>query len=114
MPPLFVVRSPFPRGKLKEYILGDRGFVKAVVDVQKKIMTIGGDLHADGEQVLLQEGSRQEDLWGINLHPEESAERWIEFDSMINIRPQQGNRSRHVEDPALQTEIQSIVTSLIP
>lgn len=87
--------------------------VKAVVDVEKKIMAIGGDLHADEEAVLLGQGSRQENLWGINIYPDISDEKMIEFDSMINIRPRQGNRSRGVEDVHLQEVIRGIVKSLI-
>ena len=73
--------------------------VKAVVDVEQGIMAIGGELHADEEAVLLDQGSRQADLWGINLYPDAAAVRALEFDSMINVRPAQGNRSRSVEDP---------------
>jgi len=68
---------------------------------------------ADEEQVLLDDGSRQTDLWGINLYPGDDSEDWIEFDSMINIRPGQKNRSRGVEDPAMRTRIRAIVGELI-
>lgn len=87
--------------------------VKVVVDIEKKIMAIGGDLHADEEAVLLGDGSRQQDLWGINIYPDTTGEEMIEFDSMINIRPRQGNRSRSVEDAHLQGVIIGIVKSLI-
>src|SRR3989344_9166134 len=113
MLPIFIVRTSLLREKLKEYVLSDRGVVKAVVDCKKKIMAIGGVMHADEEHVLLEEESAQEDLWGINLHLEEKGEEWIEFDSMINIRPRQGNRSRGVEDLALQEQIRDIVSSLV-
>lgn len=87
--------------------------VKAVVDVRRRVMAIGGELHSDEESELLGDGSRQEDLWGVNLYPGESGEDWIEFDSMINLRPAQGNRSRSVEDPALRETIRTIVNSLV-
>lgn len=87
--------------------------VKAVVDVSKGIMAIGGELHADEEMILLEQGSLQEDLWGINLYPEKNDTDWIEFDSIINIRPSQNNRSRGVEDPLIQKKIIEIVTSLL-
>lgn len=86
--------------------------VKAVVDVSRGVMAMGGDLHADEEQLLLQDGSRQEDLWGINLHPS-APEAMVEFDSMINVRPRQGNRSRSVENPETQGRILNIVKQLI-
>ncbi|MEK7294548.1 MAG: DUF5674 family protein [Nitrospirota bacterium] len=88
-------------------------FVKAVVDVGRGIMAIGGELHADEEAALMDEGSVQRDLWGINLYPDLPSEQWIEYDSMINVRPSQGNRSRNVEDPVLQEKIVSIVTRLV-
>lgn len=85
--------------------------VKAVVDVENGSMAVGCELHVDAEQLLLQKGSRQQDVWGINLYPEEfgDEERFVEFDSMINLRPGQGNRSRGVEDPALREKILKIV-----
>ena len=87
--------------------------VKAVVDVERLVMAIGAELHADDEAALLQDGSRQEDLWGINLYHDESGDGFIEFDSMINIRPAQRNRSRRVDDPELRARISRIVTSLV-
>lgn len=70
------------------------GMVKAVVGVERGIMAIGGELHADEEAGLLENGSRQENLWGVNLYPEQPTSERIEFDSMINVRPAQNNRSR--------------------
>lgn len=87
--------------------------VKAVVDVSRGIMAIGGELHSDEEAMLLDDGSRQADLWGINLYPGETGESWIEFDSMINVRPSQGNRSRNVEDDELRDRIRHVVRSLV-
>ncbi|MBI4239453.1 hypothetical protein HY620_00500 [Candidatus Uhrbacteria bacterium] len=86
--------------------------VKAVVDVSQGIMAVNGELHADEEKILLERGSRQEDLWGINIYPE-STDAMIEFDSMINIRPSQDNRSRSVEDKQTQEKIKKIVYTLI-
>lgn len=82
--------------KIARQRFGD--LVKAVVDIEQGIMALGGDLHADEEAVLLEQGSRQENLWGINLYPQESQDKRIEFDSVINIRPSVGNCSRSVTD----------------
>lgn len=87
-------------------------FVKAVVDVEQGIMAIGGELHADEEAVLMDQGSQQAHLWGINLYPEKAPEDWIEFDSMINVRPSRQNRSRDVEDAVLRERMRSLVTRL--
>jgi hypothetical protein len=88
--------------------------VKAVVDVERGIMAASAELHSDEEAALLDDGSRQADLWGINLYPADYGdEKWLEFDSMINVRPSQGNRSRSVEDPALRERIVTVVGALV-
>ena len=88
--------------------------VKAVVDIEKRIVVLDADLHVDEEQFLLSSGSKQADLWGINLYPESFGEEdFIEFDSMINIRPAQNNRSRAVEDPEIQETIHEIIAECI-
>ena len=75
---------------------------------------IDADLHADQEAALLAEGSAQSDLWGINLYPEVAGDDWLEFDSMINLRPSFGNRSRGVDDAATREAIAALVGRLIP
>ena len=97
--------------QLAKNMYGD--FVKAVVDIELHIMAVGGEMHADEESMLLEQGSKQSHLWGINIYPEKSKEDWIEFDSLINIRPSQGYRSRFVEDAAVREKIISIVNQLI-
>jgi hypothetical protein len=87
--------------------------VKAVVDVEREIMALGGDLHSDEEAFLLENGSLQENLWGINLWVEKPFEEMIEFDSIINIRPKQGNRSRFIEDENVRNKIKKIIKKLI-
>ena len=88
--------------------------VKADVDVARGILLLDIEMHADGEAVLLERGSRQQDIWGINLYPEAyGTDDFIEFDSIINIRPRQQNRSRGVEDPDIQARIRTIVNQAI-
>jgi hypothetical protein len=87
--------------------------VKAVVDLGRGVMAIGGELHSDEEAALLEDGSRQLELWGINLYPGDLAEGFIEFDSMINVRPAQNNRSRSVEDPEVRKRILQVVHELV-
>ncbi len=96
--------------------MAEEGFgdlVKAVVDIEKEIMVIGGELHADEEALLLKSGSRQENLWGINLYPQKAGEEFVEFDSVINLKPALGNRSRGIENPGIQKRIREIVEKLI-
>lgn len=87
--------------------------VKAVVDVELKIMAIGGELHADEEAFLLERGSKQENLWGINIYISLPLGERVEFDSMINIRPRQNNRSRDVQDLSIREKIIIIVNKLV-
>ncbi len=109
-----IVREPITLNEMRSLAKGQFGdFVKAVVDVRLGVMAIGGELHADEEALLLEQASRQADLWGINIYPERVGTDRIEFDSMINVRPSQGNRSRSVEDAALRQQIVNIVTGLI-
>lgn len=92
---------------------GDLGLVKAVVDVERRIMAIGGGLHVDEQAVLLNHGSRQRDLWGISLYPaQHGSPDWLEFDSTINLRPPV-NRSRSVQDPAIQAAVVDILRELV-
>jgi hypothetical protein len=87
--------------------------VKAVVDVERGIMAVDGELHADEEALLMDGGSSQNDLWGINIYPDIDGPDRIEFDSMINIRPMQGNRTRGVEDPSMRERILEIIERLV-
>jgi hypothetical protein len=98
-------------GEMAKNIFGD--FVKAVVDLEKSVMAVDAELHADLEALLLERGSRQENLWGINLYPEMTGTDFVEFDSMINIRPKQNNRSRNVESLEIQEKILAIVRKLV-
>ena len=87
--------------------------VKGVVDIEKGILVIDADLHSDEEALLLKNGSKQEFLWGINLYPALEGDEFIEFDSMINLRPNFGNNSRGVESKEIQQKIIKIVNSKI-
>ncbi|MDO9351743.1 MAG: DUF5674 family protein [Deltaproteobacteria bacterium] len=98
-------------GKIGEEGFGD--LVKGVVDIEKEIMAIGGELHADEEAILLSLGSKQENLWGINFYPQKKDEDFIEFDSVINLKPAQGNRSRGIENLQIQKRIKEIVERFI-
>lgn len=86
--------------------------VKAVVDVEKNIMAVDGELHADEEVLLIENGSQQKNLWGINIYPNEKKD-FIEFDSMINIRPSMGNPTRSIKDEKIKKLILDIVDKLI-
>src|SRR5687768_7803317 len=94
-----ILRTPTSRehvALLARDSFGD--MVKGAVDVNRRVVALGGELYSDAESALLDDGSTQSEVWGINLYPAEAGESFIEFDSMINIRPTVNNRSRNVED----------------
>lgn len=109
-----IVKTPINIEELKNIAKDQFGdFVKAVIDIENKILAIGGELHADEETLLSENGSKRENTWGINIYPEQPDNDWIEFDSMINLKPHLGNRSRGVEDTRIQEKIKLIVSELI-
>ncbi len=87
--------------------------VKAVVDIEKEIMAVDGELHADEMELLVENGSKHENLWGINFYPEVKTDDWIEFDSMINLKPLLGNRTRGVDNPEIKEKILKIVSKIV-
>jgi len=90
------------------------GLVKAVVDIEKQIMAVDAEMHVDLEEILLESESEQSNLWGINLHPSKiNTDDFVEFDSMINIRPIDNNNSRYVESPMIQKKIVELINKLV-
>ncbi|MBI4159540.1 hypothetical protein HY504_00025 [Candidatus Wolfebacteria bacterium] len=108
-----ILKNPLSREevvRIAEEQYGDR--IKAVVDIGKGILALGGELHMDAAALLEDSGSSWKNLWGINVYPAEKESR-IEFDSMVNIKPASGNRSRYVDDSAVREKIETIVRRLI-
>jgi len=106
--------NPISLDELRE--LAERRFgdmVKAVIDLRRSLMLVDAEMHADQEAELLAGGSAQENLWGINLYPDLPEADWIEFDSMINLRPSFGNRSRGVDDPETRARVEALVGRLV-
>lgn len=99
---------------LKKMVKPEFGdLVKAVVDVEKEVMVVDSELHADQEAFLIKQGSKQGNLWGINLYPNLEKDDWIEFDSMINLRPSWGNKTRGVDSEEIRKKIIKIVNKLV-
>ena len=97
---------------MAEATFGD--LVKAVADVRRGLLAVDAGMHSDLEALLLDAGAGQTDLWGINLYPaEHRTPGFLEFDSMINLRPGQGNRTRSVEDPAIRVAIEELVGRVV-
>ena len=87
--------------------------VKYVVDVHRGVAAVGGEMHADAEQVLLDDGSRQADLWGANYYPGRGRDECVEYTALINIRPAHGNRSMEIQDPAVRERVRELTWALI-
>lgn len=114
LPGIVVVESRIARSELFRLVgayFGD--MVKLVVDVSREVVAVGGELHADAEQLLLEQGSRQADLWGANYYPGRGVDGCLEYTALINIRPSQGNPSMEVQDAETRQSIRSIVSRLV-
>lgn len=109
-----IVKDKISKDELSHFAKESFGeFVKAVVDVERNCMAVGGQWHADAQKALLADGSHPENLWGIRIYPENPQFAWIVFDSMINMRPSQGNFSRDVKDPDLRKTITETLQGLV-
>ena len=109
-----ILQQPISRDQLRELAGNTFGdMIKGVADVRRGLLALDAELHADLERLFLENGSVQEDLWGINLYPDEEGEDFIEYDSLINIRSWQGNPSRGVSNPEVRMAIQKIVEQFI-
>jgi hypothetical protein len=109
-----IITDTITIGEIKEMaanLFGD--MVKVVVDVERGAIAIDAELHSDLEALLLDGGSKQKDLWGINIYPELSGDEFIEFDSLINIRPARNNKSRDVGDKTLREKIAGVVAKKV-
>jgi len=107
---LLIVKDKANKDILEKVAEDIDGYVKVVVDIRRKILSAGGKLHTDGEQLLLQDGSRQNDLWGGGIDLETGS---IDFDSLINLRPRQGNTSREVLDQNIRKQMEMIIRNLL-
>lgn len=111
---MLIIEDSITRGELKiiaQNVFGD--MLKGVIDIEKEIIAVDAELHSDLEAFLLEKGSSQKNLWGINFYPEIEDDNFLEFDSMINIRPSQNNRSRGVENNEIRQKITEIVNRRI-
>lgn len=96
--------------QIQEMLQEYETIIKIVVDIRRRFLSGGGEMHADCESVLLDDGSEQDDLWGANWYPNEQR---IEFESLINIRPRLGNRSIVLQDENLRRQVESITREIL-
>ena len=107
---LQIIKNKADKETLEKAAIDLAGYIKVVIDIEKEILSAGGTRHVDGEQLLLKEGSLQENLWGGGFDLETGE---IDFDSMINIRPNQNNTSREVLDGQVRQKMQEIIEKLL-
>jgi hypothetical protein len=109
-----IIKEKISEEELKNFLgrpFGD--MIKFVVDIEKEIIALGGEMHADAEKVLLENGSEQKNLWGANIYPLADGEDKIEYVSLINIRPSRNNRSMEIENEEIKSKIKKIVEKLL-
>ncbi len=107
---IHIIRSPATSPQITEMLEALGGYIKLAVDVKRGILAGGGAMHADCESILLDDGSAQDNIWGADWYP---SSQQVAYESLINIRPRQGNRSLEVIDPELRTQIAHIVHALL-
>lgn len=101
-----ILTEPIKKEELKsmaEKIFGN--LVKAVVDIEQEIVAVDAELHVDLAELLVERGSTNKNLWGVNIYPDETGDNWLEFDSVVNLKPQFNNRTRGVNDPIIREKI---------
>ena len=107
---IHIVRNHPTPEQIREMLEELETYIKLAVDVERNVLAGGGEYHADCEEVLLEDGSRQEDIWGADWYPESKT---VEFVALINIRPRQNNRGMEIEDPELRTKTETIIRRLL-
>jgi hypothetical protein len=111
---LKLLTHPIEREELQQMSAKMFGnLVKAVVDIEREIMAIDAELHVDIAEFLVENGSTQNNLWGINIYQDMTGDNWLEFDSVINLKPQIGNLSRDIGDPVIKEKVKSVVKKFI-
>ena len=109
-----IIKEKLTLEELKQMAAATFGdLVKAVVDIDRQLIAVDAELHSDLEALLLQDGSKQNSLWGVNFYPEAPGAEFIEFDSLINLRPSVGNRSRGVENEETRKKIAAVIAQRI-
>lgn len=108
-----IITSKISRDDLKKHLVHFGDMVKFVVDVEKSVLAIGGEMHSDCEELLLEQGSKQENLWGANLYPFREGDERIEYTSLINIRPSLGNRDMKIQDEVIRRKVREVAEVML-
>lgn len=87
--------------------------IKGVVDIERGILAIGGEYHMDANMILIENGSKQQNVWGFNWYFDRTGDERIEYISLINIRPAQGNRAMEVQDAVLRDTMKIVISKYL-
>jgi hypothetical protein len=107
---IHLLKQPATDDQIQQMLQLYEGMIKIVVDIRRRFLSGGGEMHADCESVLLDNGSEQDDLWGANWYPNEQR---IEFESLINIRPRLGNRNILIQDESIRKQVESVTREIL-
>jgi hypothetical protein len=107
---IHIIRSRAEPEQMRQMLEALGIYIKLAVDIEHRILAGGGELHADCELVLLDDGSEQANVWGADWYP---LRQMVGYESLINIRPSANNRSMEIQDPALRENIRQVVQSLL-
>jgi Protein of unknown function (DUF5674) len=107
---ILIARSRATKGQITKMLEAHRFYIKTAVDIERGILAGGGELHADCEAVLLDDGSRQDNIWGASWNP---LTQEVFFESLINIRPRQNNRSMEILDSEIREQVAQITQELL-
>jgi hypothetical protein len=107
---IYLLNEKATPAQIQEMLERYESMIKIVVDIRRRVLSGGGEMHADCESILLDNGSEQDDLWGANWYPHEQR---IEFESLINIRPRLGNRNILIQDENLRRQVESVTNEIL-
>jgi len=109
-----IIKEKITLDELKEIAKENFGdMVKGVADIKERVLALGGELHADALEALIENGSEPENIWGMNIYPEKPRQSWIEFNSLINIRPTQNNLSMDIQSAEIKKKVGQIIDQLV-
>ena len=107
---LFLLKQKATKAQIQSMLSEYKNMIKIAVDIRRQVLVGGGEMHADCEQILLENESEQDDIWGANWYP---AEQLIEFDALINIRPTQGNRGMAIQDQFIRQQVEKVTRDFL-
>ncbi len=107
---IHIIQTTASKEQIEEMLEELDPIIKLAVDISRKVLAGGGQMHADCEAILIEDGSIQEHIWGANWIPDTQT---VEFEALINIRPNQQNLSMTIQDPEIEQQVENITKQLL-